>query len=120
MAIAVLPVPRSPIISSRWPRPIGTNESIALIPVCNGSFTDCLAAIPGAGYSTGLVSVVDIGPLPSTGCPKALTTRPTIFSPTGTCMIRPVLFTVSPSLIKVSPPKITPPTLSFSKFKTIP
>ncbi len=30
MAIAVLPVWRSPMISSRWPRPIGTIESTAL------------------------------------------------------------------------------------------
>ena len=35
--IAVLPVPRSPMISSRWPRPIGIIESIALRPVCSGS-----------------------------------------------------------------------------------
>ena len=38
MAIAVLPVVRSPMISSRWPRPIGVMASIALIPVCIGSF----------------------------------------------------------------------------------
>ncbi len=30
MASAVLPVWRSPMISSRWPRPIGTIESTAL------------------------------------------------------------------------------------------
>src|SRR5882672_10585347 len=30
MAIAVLPVWRSPMMSSRWPRPIGTIESTAL------------------------------------------------------------------------------------------
>ena len=38
IAIAVLPVWRSPMISSRWPRPIGIIESIALRPVCIGSF----------------------------------------------------------------------------------
>ena len=32
MPIAVLPVWRSPMISSRWPRPIGIIESIALRP----------------------------------------------------------------------------------------
>src|SRR3982750_3081533 len=37
--IAVLPVVRSPMISSRWPRPIGIIESIAFSPVCTGSFT---------------------------------------------------------------------------------
>jgi len=39
--IAVLPVWRSPMISSRWPRPIGIIESMALMPVCIGSFTGC-------------------------------------------------------------------------------
>ena len=38
--MAVLPVWRSPMISSRWPRPIGTRLSIALMPVCIGSLTD--------------------------------------------------------------------------------
>src|SRR3546814_4260363 len=33
-ATAVFPVWRSPMISSRWPRPIGTMESMAFIPVC--------------------------------------------------------------------------------------
>ena len=34
IAIVVLPVWRSPMISWRWPRPIGVSESIALSPVC--------------------------------------------------------------------------------------
>ncbi len=33
-AMAVLPVWRSPMISSRWPRPIGIMPSMALMPVC--------------------------------------------------------------------------------------
>jgi hypothetical protein len=37
--IAVLPVERSPMISSRWPRPTFVIESIALMPVASGSFT---------------------------------------------------------------------------------
>ena len=36
IATAVLPVWRSPMISSRWPRPIGTIESIDFRPVCTG------------------------------------------------------------------------------------
>src|ERR1700761_5757084 len=36
-AIAVLPVWRSPMINSRWPRPIGVSASIALRPVAIGS-----------------------------------------------------------------------------------
>jgi hypothetical protein len=38
-ATAVLPVWRSPMINSRWPRPIGTMPSMALRPVCSGSLT---------------------------------------------------------------------------------
>jgi hypothetical protein len=36
---AVLPVLRSPMISSRWPRPMGIIASMALMPVCSGSVT---------------------------------------------------------------------------------
>ena len=39
VAIAVFPVRRSPMISSRCPRPIGIIESIALMPVCSGWVT---------------------------------------------------------------------------------
>ena len=37
MQMAVLPVLRSPMISSRWPRPMGVIASMALMPVCSGS-----------------------------------------------------------------------------------
>ena len=39
IATAVLPVWRSPMISWRWPRPMAVIASIALMPVCSGSFT---------------------------------------------------------------------------------
>ena len=39
IAMAVLPVWRSPMISSRWPRPIGIMASMALMPVCTGVST---------------------------------------------------------------------------------
>ena len=51
-AMAVLPVPRSPMISSRWPRPIGIIASMALMPVCSGSFTGWRTMMPGATIST--------------------------------------------------------------------
>ena len=51
-AIAVLPVWRSPMISSRWPRPIGISASIALRPVAIGSCTDLRGMMPGALTST--------------------------------------------------------------------
>ena len=55
-AIAVLPVWRSPMMSSRWPRPIGIIASIALMPVCSGSFTGWRAMMPGALISMRRVS----------------------------------------------------------------
>ena len=37
MAIALLPICRSPIINSRWPRPIGIIASMTRMPVYRGS-----------------------------------------------------------------------------------
>ena len=59
--IAVLPVVRSPMISSRWPRPIGIIESIAFSPVWSGSFTGWRSTTPGALNSSGRVSVASSG-----------------------------------------------------------
>ena len=97
IAIAVLPVCLSPIISSLYPLPIGTRASTALIPVCIGSFTDYLGIIPGALTSTYILFLVFTGPFPSIGFPRASKTRPSISSPTGTSTISPVLITISPS-----------------------
>ena len=120
MAMAVLPVWRSPMISSRWPRPIGIMASMALMPVCSGSLTGARSMTPGARRSTGRNSVVAIGPLPSIGWPSALTTRPTSASPTGTSMMRAVRRTSSPSLIARSSPRSTTPTLCSSRFIAMP
>ena len=57
IAIAVFPVWRSPMISSRWPRPIGIIPSIAFSPVCTGVFTGWRWTTPGALNSAGRVSV---------------------------------------------------------------
>src|ERR1700716_2988911 len=46
-ATAVLPVLRSPMISSRWPRPIGIMLSIALMPVWSGSLPRARSGRPG-------------------------------------------------------------------------
>ena len=67
MAMAVLPVLRSPMISSRWPRPIGIMASIALMPVCSGSLTGWRSTTPGALRSIGRTRWTSIGPLPSIG-----------------------------------------------------
>src|ERR1051326_2514065 len=98
-AMAVLPVWRSPMISSRWPRPIGIMASMALRPVCSGSLPGLRATTRGARRSMGMNSVVLIGPLPSIGWPSGFTTRPTRALPTGTDMMRPGRLTSSPSAI---------------------
>ena len=97
IATAVLPVWRSPMMSSRWPRPIGTIESIAFKPVCTGCDTDLRQTTPGATFSMTSDSFALIGPLPSIGCPSELTTRPISSGPIGTDRILPVHLTVSPS-----------------------
>jgi hypothetical protein len=53
MAMVVLPVDRSPMISSRWPRPMGIMASMAMMPVCTGWLTERRRMMPGAIFSTG-------------------------------------------------------------------
>jgi hypothetical protein len=96
-ATAVLPVLRSPMISSRWPRPIGIMLSIALMPVCSGSLTGCRSAMPGACHSSGRRASASISPLPSRGRPTGSTTRPISASPHGTDSSSPVRRTSMPS-----------------------
>ncbi len=120
IATAVLPVWRSPMISSRWPRPIGTIESIDFRPVCTGCDTDWRAITPGATFSMTSVILALIGPLPSIGAPSALTTRPISSGPTGTERMLPVHLTVSPSEMCSYSPKITAPTESRSRFSARP
>ncbi len=119
-AIAVLPVWRSPMISSRCPRPIGIIASIAFRPVCTGTFTGWRWTTPGALNSAGRVSVVSIAPLPSSGWPSGSTIRPRSPSPTGMSSRCPVRFTVSPSTISSHSPNSTTPTLSDSRFSASP
>src|SRR6266571_1887532 len=119
-ATAVLPVWRSPMMSSRWPRPIGTMESIAFRPVCTGCETDFLHTTPGATFSITSVILAGIGPLPSIGCPSEFTTRPRSSGPTGTSRMRLVHLTVSPSVMCSYSPRITAPTESRSRFSARP
>ena len=97
IAIAVLPVYLSPMMSSLYPLPIGTKQSTAFNPVYIGSWTDFLGIIPGAFNSTRLLCVDLTGPNPSMGFPSASKTLPNISSPIGTSTIAPVLLTSSPS-----------------------
>src|SRR5204863_8546390 len=119
-ATALLPVWRSPMISSRWPRPIGTIESMDLRPVCTGWLTDWRAITPGATFSITSVIFALIGPLPSIGWPSALTTRPISSGPTGTARMRPVHLTVSPSVMCSYSPSTTEPTESRSRLSASP
>lgn len=75
-ATAVLPVLRSPMISWRWPRPIGVIESIAVMPVCSGSVTGWRSTTEAALSSRARRPEVSISPRPSMAWPRGLTTRP--------------------------------------------
>src|ERR1035437_9073878 len=108
------------MINSRWPRPIGIRASMALMPVWTGVSTPWRAMTPGAIRSTGRVAVAAIGPLSSIGRPSGSTTRPSKAAPTGTSTTRPVVLTVSPSLIAVEFPRMTAPTVSSSRFRAMP
>ena len=120
IAIAVLPVWRSPMMSSRWPRPIGIIESIAFRPVCSGSVTGWRCTTPGALNSAGRSSLVSMSPLPSSGSPSGETMRPRRASPTGISRSWSVRLTVSPSTTCSHSPKSTAPTLSDSRFSARP
>jgi hypothetical protein len=120
IAIAVLPVWRSPMISSRWPRPMGIRASMALMPVWTGVSTPWRTMTPGAIRSTGRVFVAVMGPLSSSGRPSGSTTRPSSSGPTGTSTTRPVVLTTSPSLMAVALPRMTAPTVSSSRLRAIP
>src|ERR1044071_229202 len=120
IAIDVLPVWRSPMISSRWPRPIGIIASIAFSPVCIGSLTGWRWTTPGALNSAGRVSSVWMSPLPSSGWPSGETMRPSSCSPTGMSRRWLVRLTVSPSTILSQGPNSTVPTLSDSRLSARP
>src|ERR1700757_1460398 len=64
---AVLPVLRSPMISWRWPRPMGVMASMALIPVCSGSFTPWRFTTDGAWIFSARRVAVSMSPRPPRG-----------------------------------------------------
>src|SRR5262245_11813622 len=119
-AMAVLPVLRSPMISSRWPRPMGVMASMALMPVCKGVSTGCRPATPGAVNSTGRRCPETISPLPSRGLPSGSMTRPIRASPTGTDRSCPVARTSCPSAISRYSPRMMTPTEFSSRLKATP
>ncbi len=120
MAIAVLPVCRSPMISCRWPRPMAVIASMALMPVCIGSFTGWRSTTEGACVSSRRSSWLSMGPLPSSGSPSGPTTRPRKASPTGTDRISPVRLTCWPSSISLNSPRMTTPISRTSRLSARP
>ena len=99
---------------------MGIMESMALMPVWRGCLTGWRSMMPGAGLSMGRYSVVSMGPAPSMGWPRALTTRPIMPSPTGTETTRPVRLTTPPSLMPASEPSRTMETVFSSRFWAMP
>ena len=77
------------VLDESEPYPCPTHDGI-------GSVT---CSEKGAEDYIGRVSLQKIAPLPSIGSPKALTTLPSIASPTGTFTTLRVRLTISPSLI---------------------
>src|SRR5580692_9437978 len=118
--IAVFPVCRSPMISCRWPRPMAVIASMALMPVCSGSFTGWRSTTEGAWVSSRRSSVVSTGPLPSSGSPSGPTTRPRKASPTGTDRTSPVRLTCWPSSISLNSPRMTTPISRTSRLSARP
>ena len=117
---AVLPVLRSPMISWRWPRPIGVMASMALIPVCSGSLTPCRSTTEAACSSSGRWTSATISPRPSIGWPSGLITRPRKASPTGTESTSPVRVTSWPSSMVFASPRMTAPIERTSRFSATP
>ena len=108
-AMEVLPVSRSPMMSSRWPRPIGNIASIARMPVSIGRVTPLRSTMPGAGRSSGKYSFASMGPLPSMGAPSGSIMRPRMRLLIGTPAVRFVRSTMSPAEIcDASENRITP------------
>jgi len=58
-------LPLSPIINSRWPRPVGIIESIVISHVWRGSYTERLEIIPGVRDSINRDSEAEISHRPS-------------------------------------------------------
>src|SRR5215468_2117822 len=119
-AIAVLPVCRSPMISSRCPRPMGVIASIALMPVCSGWLTLARWTTDGACSSSSRSTVSLISPLPSSGTPSGSTTRPRKPSPTGTDSTSPVRRTCWPSSTLLKSPRMTTPISRMSRLRARP
>ena len=120
IAIAVLPVWRSPMISSRWPRPIGIIASIAFSPVCIGSVTGWRCTTPGALNSAGRVSVdLDVALAVERATERVDDPAQHLLADGDLQQFARAL-TVSPSEMCSHSPNSTAPTLSDSRFSARP
>ena len=119
-ATVVLPVLRSPMISSRWPRPIGVMASMALMPVCSGSCTGWRPMMPGAWTSRRRVLGAGDRALAVDRLAERVDDPAEQPSPTGTERMRPVALTVWPSSIWSASPRTTAPIDSSSRFRARP
>ena len=102
-AMEVLPVCRSPMISSRWPRPMGIMLSMAKIPVSIGVSTGARSMMAGAGDSS-LRKVRPSRGLQSSGLPNGSITRPSSSLPTQISATLPVPLATLPGGTK--PPRL--------------
>ena len=117
IAIAVLPVWRSPMISSRWPRPIGIIASIAFRPVCIGS-VDRLALHHARRLELGRARLggVDLALAVQRVAQRVDDPPEQLLADGDLEQPCPVRLTVSPSTICSHSPNSTAPTLSDSRF----
>ena len=94
--ITVLPTPAPPNKPTLLPFANGQIKSTTLMPVSRISTSDACSEKVGAGLCIGMVFSVLISPALSTGSPRTFIILPRVFSPTGTFIGAPVLFTESP------------------------
>ncbi|CAB4323825.1 unannotated protein [freshwater metagenome] len=102
---------------------MGVMASMDLMPVCNGSCTGLRPVMPGAWISMRRIWAPTMGPFPSMGSPRALTTRPSRASPTGIERMRPVARTGVPSSTAAADsasPRMTAPIESSSRLRARP
>ena len=119
-AMAVLPVWRSPKISSLCPRPMGISASTTFSPVCKGTVTAERSIIAVAIRSIGKRWSDAMAFFPSIGSPNGFITLPINALPTGISITRPVRSTSSPVFINESSPSNTAPISCSSMLKAIP
>ena len=120
IATAVLPVWRSPMINSRWPRPTGIRR-VERLEAGLHRLMHRLTRDNARGFHFHTTDAQSrrSGPCHRSGCPGRQHAAQHAL-PDGPSTIAPVRFTVSPSLMPRSSPKITTPTLSISRFSAMP